>query len=431
MALGGVIKNKGYWPVRLSAFPHYNNKTMNTHRNKASIYFFTLAASLVLACLVLGLSMIIRQFKTTSQNNTDITRAEIYARLGIMHALHYTRTDDKWRDNLSSGTWLNYSSVAQGNYTVTGVDTVDGDLSNNNVDGVVLTSTATLDGIKRTISVNAKNAPLDLLHYAVAGQKDIDISQSADVHGDITSNAKIKKTDSDTYIDGNAEAVETIYETRNITGEIKPGSPAKSFPDADYIYRYYNARATEIPYRDKIEEVLLSSTSNPFGNTNPDGLYKINCDGKKIDIENCRLVGTLLLINPQSDSIIQKGINFQPARSDYPVLMVLGGSLTIQPDRSIIEMVLFKDFSLPGESGYGTPFDVYANKITGLVYSSGDLTLDKDCNITGTVIVAGKLTMKDTTDCYYDSDMPANAPKGFCDSYLIPVSGTWKTTIPN
>ena len=278
-------------------------KRITNRKENGSVYFLTLASALVLVVLVLGLSVHNLQFRRSSRSQTQIDRAYIYAELGIRHALHFTKVEPNWRQMLSNGKWLEDIAVDQAIYTVTGIDPVDGNLANNQDDPVILTATATINGVNRTISVKTQPAPIRILNYAVAAANDIYISTHVRINGNITSNTNINKSGGDTWIFGNAEAVGTIHETTNISGDIVPGSSPKDFPNAGEIMAYYTSRATVIPYIATIEKVLLSPSSNPFGPTNPDGLYYIDCGTNKITIKNCRIIGNLIIRSTAIDKI--------------------------------------------------------------------------------------------------------------------------------
>lgn len=401
-------------------------------KNKVgSVYILALACALVLVALVMGMSYQLLQFRRTSRSDVSAERASIYAEFGIRHAQHFTMVEPLWRQLLTSGQWLVDIPVDQAVYSVSGVDPVDGILINNSYDPVILTSTATIKDVTRTIQVEAHNAPVILLRYAVSAGGDIGIDNHVRVNGDITSNADINKTGSDTWVFGDAQAVGTIENTDNITGDISPGSPAKTFPDDSQITGFYQAWATWIFYQPEISDVVLSPTFNPFGMPNFAGLYVINCADQKIVIKNCRIIGTLILINPKSDSKIEAAINWQPALADYPALIVSGNMITIEPDQDLNEDEREVDFSLFGESGYGDNEDVFPNLITGTIYIDGDLDVKKETHISGPVIVTGNVALKDNaildadTASYYD-----HPTSMFCYSYLAPIPGTWKQIIP-
>lgn len=399
-------------------------------KRTGTIYMLTLASAVVLVALVLGLSYILIQARQTASTNTDIERARIHAELGIRHALRFTLDAPNWRQILPSGQWLQDVHAGDANYSLTGIDPLDNNLQNDNTHTVILTCTASLNDLSRIVQVKANNAPSLLLKYALAAGQTISISDHVRVNGDITTNGDIKKSGGDTWVFGNAEAVGTISDTTNISGTIAPGSNPKSFPDEQTIINYYMSRATIIPYAPMIENELISHTRNPFGQINPNGLYKIDCAMQKIVIRDCRIVGTLVLANCDKDSRIESAINWQPARPDYPALIVLNGDFQILTSKNLIETQVGVDFNLPGEPGYGSDLDVFPNLIQGTIYSTGNLTVAQFARIAGSVIVTGNVELKDTSIIQTDSTCYTNPPKGFRETYLSPVPGSWRELIP-
>jgi len=395
-------------------------------RNKGSIYFLALASAIVLLLVVLGIAAIILQFRHSSRSNTAIDQGYIYAELGINHALSFTHDTADWRNVLNNGTWLTDISAGSAVYSVDGIDPQDGILSDDREDTVTLTCAATVNNVKRQLSVTAQQQPSKLLSYALAAEKTITIKDSADVYGNVFSNQNIVKDYYNCVIDGSAEAVSTIQYTTNINGSVVQNTLPKSFPDQQAMFSYYKARATPISYRSEINQVLLSNTSNPYGVVNADGLYKMDCDNKKLIIKNCRIYGTLMLINPKKDSKIESCLNWQPARLDYPALIIESGDLYMDTTGSLSELVYNTDFNLPTEFGYGYIGQVFANQITGAVYIDGDLELKNDSYILGSVIVTGTVKMYNNVDIQWYSNCTTYPVKCFLESYLSPIQGTWQ-----
>ena len=399
-------------------------------KNRGSLYFLTLASALILVALVLGTVSIIMQFRQYSRTSFQGELAQHYAQHGINHALFFTNIEPNWRNMLTSGIWLQDIAVDQATYTVEGIDTVDGDLATGANDPILFISTATVDGVSRSVQVQVtqETTPHELFNYAVAAGGNIDINNHARINGNITTNIDVDKTGADTWIFGDVEAVGIITETNNVSGTITEGADPKDFPDYNAIFTYYQAHATPIAYTPLIEDKLISHINNPYGPVNPDGLYKINCANQKIVIKDCRIVGTLVLINPKSDSTIEAAINWQPARPDYPAL-IIDGIFTIKPDKDLDEAQRNTDFSLPAESGAGSITDVYPNEIRGLIYSNNTLVVDKDFTLQGTIISDGMVDLKSNAAVTYDPSILDNPPPGFSKTLLQPVPGTWRELI--
>jgi hypothetical protein len=399
---------------------------MKKQKNKGSIYFLALASAIVLLLVVLGIAAIILQFRHSSRSNTAIDQGYVYAELGISHALSFTHDTADWRNLLNNGTWLSDISAGSAVYSVNGIDPKDGILSGDSGDSVILTCAATVNGVTRRLSVTAQQQPSKLLSYTLAAGKTITIKDSADICGNVCGNKDIVKDYYNCVIDGNAEAVSTIQYTTNINGNIVQNTLAKSFPDEQAMFNYYKALATPISYRSEINQVLLSNTSNPYGVVNANGLYKMDCGNQKLIIKNCRIYGTLMLINPRNDSRIESCLNWQPARLDYPALIIEKGALYMDTTGSLSELVFNTDFNLPTEFGYHVIGQVFANQITGAVYIDGDLELRNDSYILGSVIVTGTVKMYNNTDIKWYNNCVTYPAKNFLESYLSPIQGTWQ-----
>ncbi|MCP4710328.1 MAG: hypothetical protein GY869_17030, partial [Planctomycetes bacterium] len=344
---------------------------MIKQNKKASIYIFALATAMVLVSLVVGLSAIVMQFRRNSRTNTQIDRAKIYAELGIRHALYFTSVEPNWRSMLKNGTWLQDIPIDQATYTVTGIDPDDGSLIDGDEFTIELTCTAMINRTRQTLSVLAQNYPSELLKYAVAAGGLLKISNLARINGNASTNDSIDKTGADSWILGNAEAVGIINEERNITGIIAPGSDPKSFPDAQAITDYYLRNATPIPFQNLIENVLITPNFNPFGPPNPDGIYSIDCAGQKIVIRNCRILGTIILINPKSDSTIGEGINWHPAGPHLPAL-IIDGTIKINPTKDLSEADAQNELNLPHEPNFGDLTTIFPNLINGPIFCRGN-----------------------------------------------------------
>ena len=79
---------------------------MTKQNRTGTVYLLTLASAVVLVALVLGLSIFILPFRRSTRSDTDSQRAQIYAELGIRHALFVTTQLTNWRQILSNGNWL-------------------------------------------------------------------------------------------------------------------------------------------------------------------------------------------------------------------------------------------------------------------------------------------------------------------------------------
>ncbi len=132
----------------------------------------------------------------------------------------------------------------------------------------------------------------------------------------------------------------------------------------------------------RLREVLLSPESNPYGSgaTNSEGVYIINCAGKQIIIEDCRIVGTLVLISPHSSSIVRGSVNWAAAAPNFPVL-ITGDDMTFDLSPAPVAEVDWgvslnpaaTPFPYAGGAGNTTLNDAFPSEIKGLIFGAKKL----------------------------------------------------------
>lgn len=194
--------------------------------------------------------------------------------------------------------------------------------------------------------------------------------------------------------------------------------------------------STTVTHR-SLSGVLLGPAHNPFSSeTNAYGLYRIDCGGQKIIIENCRIIGTLILENPGSGSEIRGSICWEPAISNYPILLSnqpLTIGLSLLPLHETAVGINFNPTgaAYPYNSAGLTDTDrrdTYPSTLRGLIFSKGNLTLTGQTTIDGLVLSAGDITVKDgTVRLRYRNIYWWNPPPGFSSMPrpLRIVPGSW------
>jgi hypothetical protein len=187
-----------------------------------------------------------------------------------------------------------------------------------------------------------------------------------------------------------------------------------------------------------MDRVVLSPGSNPYGSTtNAQGIYVIDCAGNDVTIGPCRVAGTLVLLNPGSNTAIAGPITWEPAVPGYPALMV-NGTLAVNFDKSIplSESSYGVNFN-PSGSPYpyaggttnATVTDSFPSGISGIVYTASDLTFSGNGAVTGNVISAGKVNVQATSlTLTYSNAAYSNPPPGFSSGVpsVVALPGTWR-----
>jgi hypothetical protein len=196
-----------------------------------------------------------------------------------------------------------------------------------------------------------------------------------------------------------------------------------TFPKGDYL----------------LERHLISPTSNPFGATNPQGIYVINCAGKNLVITNSRIIGTIVLIKPGQDTEFAGSVLVEPAVANFPgILSDSTFKIALDPT-PLSENSLMANFNPVGApypylAGAGTTTnttitDVYPSVINGLVYAGDDLNVSGDTRLNGLLVCQDKVQLKGgAMTIKYNSLYLNNPPPGFHlgTIEMKPVPGTWQ-----
>ena len=191
-----------------------------------------------------------------------------------------------------------------------------------------------------------------------------------------------------------------------------------------------------------MERVLLSPASNPLGSrqTNAQGIYILNCSGRKVIIANSRIAGTLVLVGANSASTIKGSVIFEPAVQNYPVLLT-DSTITISLAGAPLSEVTMNFNFNPA----GTPYpylggvsnadsnDTYPSVIKGLVYSKSDLVFQGNSAVEGLVITEDDITVSGAVlDIRYKSTWLNSPPPGFdvgTKRQMQAVAGSWRRTV--
>lgn len=187
-----------------------------------------------------------------------------------------------------------------------------------------------------------------------------------------------------------------------------------------------------------MDRVLLSPNSNPYGAiTNPQGIYVLDCNGQSVTIGPCRIVGTLVLLNAGSNTIVQGPITWEPAVANYPALLS-DQSLTISFDASVglSESTLGINlnpsgtpYPYAGGSADATATDAFPSIIDGIVYCGGNLSFSSAPSVKGCVVTAGSIYPNYSSLRLSYANAPyLTPPPGFASPVpaLRPVPGSWQ-----
>lgn len=169
-----------------------------------------------------------------------------------------------------------------------------------------------------------------------------------------------------------------------------------------------------------LDQVLLSPSHNPFGEPDPRGIYLINMNSNRLVVKNSRIYGTLVLIDPSSNTELGDGAGLvmSPAVNGLPALLVTGNSFYINPgDTSLVEpamQVNFNDVGAPhATAGEDSDMeDTFASEISGLIYTSSRVRIS-NLKMSGVIISEHDVYLDGDITMTWDNTYYRNPPPGF------------------
>lgn len=407
-----------------------------------TIYIAVLGASVLVALLSLTAMHVAR---SNLRNTSAISKRDIAAMLaqsGIEHALATLDSTPNWWSNFDSGVSYPAQPVAQmgGSYTWQIVDP-DGSFLDDAADGAVVRGLGVCGDAVHIAEVDVH--PVDqnpvkclLSAFHSHGSIATGIDAVIQVSNKVTSNASISAHALFSRIEGDAEAAISV--SGSITGQTARLPGTLNMPDTT-VFDYYKQMGTSIDMaqlahnsRYECQNVVLSPASNPWGETNPEGIYVLDCGGQQLRICNCRVVGTLVVLNPGPDTRIEGKVLFEPAIVNFPSLLV-DGSIQV-----LVDSVSGCNEALTNFNPPGTPYngvedndqsDTYPCQIGGLVYVSGTMDFVPDLLRTDFVgcVICGAVRANSDFRVEHQSRFADYPPPGFSvGGKMEIIPGSWR-----
>lgn len=405
------------------------------HRNRDGYVY--LSVMLVAALIgVMGLTAIRvgRLHLKSAVGANSAGQAASLSRSAIEHGLATLQNDASWRTTFQND--VEYPAVpvslGSGTWTWKLVDD-DGDLTDDDSDFVRIVGIGR-DG-DATIVHSAVAYPtttaIAAMDYAIHGHDNVTLGSGTTISTNDTvgSNGQLSGPGS-ALISGDAEGTGGV--TVPVSGGTTTGTPARQMPGSS-VFTYYQTRGTYIPIASLplsgavrvLQASVLSPASNPFGTGNAAGIYVIDCASQTIEIRDCRIVGTLLLLNPGAGSRITGAVHWEHAVPGFPALLIDGPLVLNLTSPSLSETALttnFNPLNAPFQEVWDTDtVDSYSSEINGGLYVAGDLTVSSSVSVTGTVIATGMVVVQSSSTFDFDSAVQTSPPPGFATSLPLQI----------
>lgn len=406
-------------------------------RQHGTAYVLVLASALMVTILGMGSLLAIRVQRRTSKIGFDAADARLGAQSALSVGLHHVTQDSDWRSIWSHGTWIDNKQLGDVTISLTGTDALDSDLNNNDTDPLTLTGIGTKNGMTHTAQVTLVPVidPIDALGSVAHTGDRVYIGGGNKL---TVLNAPISANDNlENYgtLDGDVE-YKRLTSTGTVTGTVTSGIDPKRMPDTDVLSQYQSL-ATPITLTSSFSKKILSPNNNPWGATNSDGVYYIDTGGADLTIKDSRIVGTLVINADLTKNVILDNTVFmEPARSDYPVLIV-NGDIEFKLKGS--SLTLSESDHSTNYNPAGAPYqgitdsdtnDEYPNEIRGLIYCTDDLIFFETARVKGVLIAKDDILIYGTAIAIYDDTYYNAPPDGFSYVSRMQVSpGSYQRVI--
>jgi hypothetical protein len=226
----------------------------------------------------------------------------------------------------------------------------------------------------------------------------------------------------------NVEIVQQSGSSNNCYGTLTTGSSVSKTMPSSGLYDVYLAKATPITYAATITPKLITSSTNPYGTANAEGVYSIAVpSGQNLQITGSRITGTLVISMTGGTLNITGPILWEPARPDYPILILKGSSVTVNITGSttwLSESSVGVDLN-----GNGTTSDDLQPQYRGVMHvigSSNNVNVSGNAYIKGLLLIDGTITTTGQSTYVADSSYQTRPPMGYGKGdQLAIVPGSW------
>lgn len=419
---------------------------------RGATYVIVLMTTMIVAAIGMGGLLVVRAQTRVVDSYTRTAMARQNALSAIELGRQEIASNPNWRTahkNDPGGTWFDAQPIGGGTYTLKVVNP-QGSLDRAPNDPVVLTGIGTAHGGHEQqiveVTLVPEITPKTCLQTAETSGSTISLGTSTIW----AMNAALAANASGTAVTsggGGAKVYARIEAVGTVTGNTfyngaTSGVPPRTLPDPATAFDYYLAHGTPISVTSlpisgggrAFTGQLLTPTNNPYGPTNPEGIYVLDCLNQVVTFSQNRIVGTVVLLNPSAGgTTLYKTQNYHvPAVPNYPSLMVRGDFQVQLTTSDLLESTLkvnFNPVNNPYPWGGGTTdtdtTDVYPNRIEGLVYVSGNMWTQTNAAV-GMLIVGGAITHQNgSLNLTYNPVYYHNPPHGFYTLKMVSSPGSW------
>lgn len=422
------------------------------HRTaRGGIYIAVLGVTVIVMTLGLGGLLAARAHHGVAVDLRNTMRAQAASVAAVELARLSMAENPSWRTELTSGVWSAPVAFAGTMVSWRVSDPTDGNLADDRSEMVTVEGMASIAGSTQLTAVDlrAVKKPLEVLGFTVHAAGSMDNSgtlssagRGISTGGTLTNNGVIR---------GDASAL-LMLGTGSISGSTSILSLAPGMPAAT-VFESYKARATTIPWGGgtgdwAVTWPLLSEGVNPSASgTNSDGIYSISVPASKVlFLELYRIRGTLIIDCADKACVqITKAINWEPTRTDLPILLIRHLTSTYAQDQispavgTLSEATLGVNLNPTGSPYQGlansTLTESYPSKLAGLIHvlfpvgnlGGSSVLVGANASMHGTLLSSGNITVASSgASLTFDDGLYADPPDGYYAGTMEVIRGSWR-----
>lgn len=277
-------------------------------RRRGYVYLAVLFTSLIVAASVAAAltastaNLSARNGRTGRMSALRLAESELHRVAAVM------QDDIAWRDAFENDVFTDWYAPSVDGVPLAAAEVRvrfsddDGDLADDHFDPVAVTVQANVEHSTATLIATLEPDPVawDLLRYAVTATDDLQLNNGSV----LTTESPVQVSDdcqSNSYgilvtprLECDRQMEFTLRGDQAVDSLVLP---SRSLMD-DYIDQGTQIDLNALPVFDSrraIRDVVLSASNNPFGATDPAGIYWIDAGGSSLRISNCRIEATLAI----------------------------------------------------------------------------------------------------------------------------------------
>ncbi len=397
---------------------------------RGTMYILVMGAAAIVSLIgMTGLMVARLQYRQTIQAR-DWQEAGDLALSAIEVGVLKINATPTWRTTFTNNAESTPITMGDGTFTYKFVDAAlgmsagDGNLNNNTYDPVRLVGIGRVGNAVRVYSVLlVGDTPLDVLRTTVAtsGYLNNAITTTA-AGGPLSTNGLFTRGD---VVNGNVEA-NTTTGGAAINGTLTAPATAKVFPDRT-VFDAYKRMATTLTWGGggswTMNAALVSNTTNPYGSTDPNGVYYINVPtNSTLKIKVSHIKGTFVIDCQDKGNVeVSQPIYWEPNSSDLPILLIR--HLTTSSARDLLTPP-------PGTITEGAT--TYNSQLNGLVHIIGatgapsgnlEVSMGTGGSFRGTVIVDQDAKIQNTSATFvWNMNLFYYPPVGYTTGATMRIS---------